>query len=110
MKKILKHIQIAHDVKNNEHYFIDGLNIKLLENNKIKDFVSLNKDNKSVIITKETGRYNPVSIAHNGTTQWLFKSYTAHRITFFIHAVFLFLLTFIYFRLSDEKNVSYFKN
>jgi hypothetical protein len=74
MKKICTNIIIQHDFSDvSVQNVIDGVTIKLLENDKLKDLVKLPGKNKIMILAKDDGAYNPVYIKYNDTKQALFK-------------------------------------
>ena len=74
MKKICTNIIIQHEFSDvSVQNVIDGVTIKLLENDKLKDLVKLPGKNKIMILTKDDAAYNPVYIKHNNTKQALFK-------------------------------------
>ena len=73
MKKICKSIKISHEFSEGEQSVVDGVNVQLLENNKLKDFVNLTGKRKSVIMVKEDGIYNPVYIKYDGSKHGMFK-------------------------------------
>jgi hypothetical protein len=82
MKKICKSIQIQHefsavneesDKYHNTFNVINGLNVELLENKKLKSLINNSKTSKIMILTQEDGIYNPVYVKTNGVKQGLFK-------------------------------------
>ena len=73
MKKICKSIQISHDIEGLSQSVVDGINVQLLEKNKLKDFITLGGKKKSVIMVKDDGIFNPVYIKYDGSKHGMFK-------------------------------------
>jgi SAM-dependent methyltransferase len=73
MKKICKSIKISHEIEKNSKSVVDGINVQLFENNKVKDYVKLKGERKSVVLVKDDGIFNPVYVKYNGEKHGMFK-------------------------------------
>ena len=73
MKKMCKAIQISHDFGKESKSVVDGINVQLFENNKVKDYVKLTGKRKSVVLVKEDGIFNPVYVKYDGEKHGMFK-------------------------------------
>jgi hypothetical protein len=72
-KKICKSIQISHEFSDDEKSVVDGINVQLFENNKVKDYVKLTGKRKSVVLVKEDGIFNPVYVKYDGEKHGMFR-------------------------------------
>ena len=76
MKKICKQIKIEHEFSEGigqSQMVVDGLNIRILKDNKLTDLINLSPKNKSIVFAKEDGVFNPVYVKTEGNKHGLFK-------------------------------------